>query len=131
MYNSRKVILVMSKNYLASGFCKDEMHMALVRAARNDEAHSLIVVKIDDVKPQNIPKSLRHKTFIDYASREESTTWKARIVEFVLSGNRSLSVSAAAGEGETSDTISLILSKFRLKRKKKQDVRRELPYQSC
>ena len=81
--------------------------MALVRAARNDEAHSLIVVKIDDVKPQNIPKSLRHKTFIDYASREESTTWKTRIVEFVLSGNRSLSVSAVAGEGETSDTISL------------------------
>lgn len=129
VYSSRKVILVMSKNYLASGFCKDEMHMALVRAARNDEAHSLIVVKIDDVKPQNIPKSLRHKTFIDYASREESTTWKTRIVEFVLSGNRSLSVSAVAGEGETSDTISLFLSKFRLKPKKKEDVWRE--YQSC
>ena len=131
VYTSRKVILVMSKNYLSSGFCKDEMHMALFRAARNDENGSLIVVKIDDVKPQDIPKSLRHKTFIDYTSKEEAATWKNRILEFVSSLNRSLSVSADAELVGTSDTILFILNKFKLKRKKNQNVTRESNYQAC
>ncbi|XP_068747945.1 uncharacterized protein [Montipora capricornis] len=131
VYTSRKVILVMSKNYLSSGFCKDEMHMALFRAARNDEKGSLIVVKIDDVKPQDIPKSLRHKTFIDYTSKEEAATWKIRILEFVSSKNRSLSVSADGELVGTSDTISLILNKFKLKRKKNQNVTGESNYQAC
>ena len=125
VYSSRKVILVMSKNYLSSGFCKDEMQMALFRAARNDENGYLIVVKIDGVKPQDIPKSLRHQTFIDYTSKEEETTWKKKILEFVSSGNRSLSVSANGGLVSTSDTISLILNEFELKRKKNQNVSRE------
>ncbi|XP_068706694.1 uncharacterized protein [Montipora foliosa] len=125
VYSSRKVILVMSKNYLSSGFCKDEMQMALFRAARNDENGYLIVVKIDGVKPQDIPKSLRHQTFIDYTSKEEETTWKKKILEFVSSANRSLSVSANGGLARTSDTISLIRNEFELKRKKNKNVSRE------
>ena len=117
VYSSRKVIFVMSKNYLSSGFCKDEMDMALFRAARNDENGSLIVVKIDDVKPQEIPKSLRHKTFIDYTSKEETTTWKKRILEFVSFANRSLTSEEL---GDTSDTVLLIPNKFKLKMKKEQ-----------
>ena len=120
VYSSRKVIFVMSRNYLSSGFCKDEMDMALFRAARNDENRSLIVVKIDDVKPQDIPKSLRHKTFIDYTSKEEATTWKKRILEFVSIANRSLSASTVEELVDTLDTKSLIPSKFTLKRKKEQ-----------
>ncbi|XP_068675540.1 uncharacterized protein [Montipora foliosa] len=120
VYSSRKVIFVMSRNYLSSGFCKDEMDMALFRAARNDENRSLIVVKIDDVKPQDIPKSLRHKTFIDYTSKEEATTWKKRILEFVSIANRSLSASMVEELVDTLDTKSLIPSKFTLKRKKEQ-----------
>ena len=120
VYSSRKVIFVMSKNYLSSGFCKDEMDMALFRAARNDENRSLIVVKIDDVKPHDIPKSLRHKTFIDYTSKEEATTWKKRILEFVSIANRSLSASTVEELVDTSDTMLLIPNKFKLKMKKEQ-----------
>ena len=120
VYSSRKVIFVMSKNYLSSGFCKDEMDMALFRAARNDENRSLIVVKIDDVKPQDIPKSLRHKTFIDYTSKEEATTWKKRILEFVSIANRSLSASTVEELVDTSDTMLLIPNKSKLKMKKEQ-----------
>ncbi|XP_068675550.1 uncharacterized protein [Montipora foliosa] len=120
VYSSRKVIFVMSKNYLSSGFCKDEMDMALFRAARNGENGSLIVVKIDDVTAQDIPKSLRHKTFIDYTSKEEATTWRKRILEFVSFANRSFTALTVEGLVDTLDTKSLIPTKFKLKRKKEQ-----------
>ena len=82
VYNSRKVILVMSTNYLSSGFCQDEMRMAMHRCAERNDS-SLIVVRIDDVKVRDMPKSLRHRTFIDVTSKEEVSTWQKRILEFV------------------------------------------------
>ena len=131
MYNSRKVILVMSQNYLSSGFCKDEMHMALCRSAQRDDG-SLIVVKIDDLKPNDIPKSIRHKTFIDYASREEATTWQNRILEYVRSENRLLSVTSdeSADNTRATEKIAFFLNAFKLKKNKKQNVYRELADQS-
>jgi len=133
VYNSRKVILVMSLNYLASGYCKEEMNMALHRCAARDDG-SLIVVKIDNMKPSDIPKSLRHKTFIDFTSREEVGTWQNRILEYVRSTeNRLLSVTSEDSADATgmSDTIQLILNAFKLKRKKNRKVSKELTEQAC
>ena len=82
VYNSRKVILVMSTNYLSSGFCKDEMRMAMHRCAERNDS-SLIVVRIDDVKARDMPKSLRHRTFIDVTSKEEVSRWQKRILRLL------------------------------------------------
>lgn len=128
IYNSRKVIVVMSPNYLCSGFCKDELNMALFRSAQRDD-DSLIVVKIVDMKPAEIPKILRHKTFIDYTSKEETATWESRILDYVRSANRLLSV-ASYEATDASDRISLILNAFRIKRKKRQHKRMEARDQS-
>ena len=107
------------------------MHMALCRSAQRDDG-SLIVVKIDDMKPNDIPKSIRHKTFIDYASREETTTWQNRILEYVRSENRLLSVTSDQNADNTraSEKIALLLNAFKLKKNKKQNVSRELADQS-
>ena len=129
MYNSRKVILVMSQNYLTSGFCRDEMNMALCRSAQRDDG-SLIVVKIDDMKPNDIPRSIRHKTFIDYASREEANTWENRILEYVRSENRFISSDESADNTGASEKIALILNAFKLRKNKKQNALRELTDQS-
>ena len=132
VYTSRKVILVMSANYLSSGFCKDEMHMALYRSAELDDA-SLILVKIDNTKIKDIPKSLRHKTFIDFTSREEVATWQNRILESVVSEDRSaLSGTRNEHTGGTgsSDKLQLIFKVFSLKKKKKKNTPEELTDQA-
>ncbi|CAH3176372.1 unnamed protein product [Porites lobata] len=132
VYTSRKVILVMSANYLSSGFCKDEMHMALYRSAELDDA-SLILVKIDNTKIKDIPKSLRHKTFIDFTSREEVATWQNRILESVVSEDRS-ALSGTRNEYTdgtgSSDKLQLIFKFFSLKKKKKKNTPEELTDQA-
>ena len=128
VYNSRKVMLVMSENYLSSGFCKDEMRMAMYRDSNKDDG-SLIVVRIDNIKSRDIPEGLRHRTFIDVTSREEAATWQPRILEYVRSDNRSESVTSDESIS-VPDTRSL-LSRFKLKRKKRRDnVERELENQA-
>ena len=125
VYNSRKVILIMSANYLASGFCKDEMYMATHReSARNDA--SLIVVRIDNsIKTADIPKILRHRTFIDVTSQEEVATWENRILDYVRSDSRPVPTPRSAIESVTSNESMQfsetrnLLSKFKLKKKRK------------
>ena len=106
------------------------MRMALYRSAERDD-NSLIVVRIDEkMKPNEIPKSLRHKTFIDFTSKEEMGTWRSRILEYVRSENRSWSVASDDSTDATDTSVSrvqLILDAvFKLKRKKKQGDSREL-----
>ena len=128
VYNSRKVILVMTMNYLSSGFCKDEMRMAIHRCSERDDS-SLVVVRVDNIKSSDIPKSLRHRTFIDVTSKEEADTWQRRVVEYVRSVISSGSVTLDESFDEP-DTKSL-LSMFKLKRKKKRNnVERELENQA-
>ena len=118
----------MSMNYLSSGFCKDEMRMAIHRCSERDDS-SLIVVRIDNIKSSDIPKSLRHRTFIDVTSKEETTTWQRRILEYVRSVISSGSVTLDESFNEP-DTKSL-LSMFKLKRKKKRNnAERELENQA-
>ena len=128
IYNSRKVILVMSMNYLSSAFCKDEMRMAIHRCSERDDS-SLIVVRIDNIRSSDIPRSLRHRTFIDVTSKEETTTWQRRILEYVQSASSFGSVTSDGSFNDT-DTRSL-LSMFKLMRKKKRNnAERELDNQA-
>ena len=133
VYTSRKVILVMSANYLSSGFCKDEMHMALYRSAELDDA-SLILVKIDNTKIKDIPKSLRHKTFIDFTSREEVATWQDRILESVSVSEDRSALSGTPNEytdGKgSSDKLQLIFNFFSSKKKRKKNTPEELTDQA-
>ena len=128
VYNSRKVIVIMSSNYLSSAFCRDEMRMAIHRCSERDDS-SLIVVRIDNIKSNDIPKSVRHRTFIDVTSKEETTTWQRRILDYVLSVVSSGSMTSDESSNDT-DTKSL-LAIFKLNRKKKRNnAERELENQA-
>ena len=111
VYNSRKVLLVMSANYFSNDFCMEEMQMVLYRSAeRGDD--SLILVRIDNTEIKDIPKTLRHKTFIDFTSREEVATWQNRILESVVSEDRSTlngTPHECTDSTGASDTFQLIL----------------------
>lgn len=83
VYQSRKVLVVMSMNYIGSAYCNAELQMALQRSMEQDQSSCVVVIRIDDMKKNKIPKSLRHKTFLDYTSREEKNTWEQRLLENV------------------------------------------------
>ena len=82
VYKSRKVLAVVSKSYISSKFCRDELEMALYRSAELGDS-SVIVLRIDNVEHRKIPRSLRYKTYIDYADIREKNTWKKRLLKEV------------------------------------------------
>ena len=111
----------MSMNYLSSGFCKDEMRMAAYRCAERDDS-SLIVIRIDNIKPTTIPKCLRHKTFIDSCSPEEVATWQNRVLECVQSDIISSSSVTLDEDFNEQESKRLHFSSFRFNKNEKQHV---------
>lgn len=74
VYNSRKVIVIMFSNYFLSVFCRDEMWMVIYRCLERDD-FLLIVVWIDNIKFNDIFKSVCYRIFIDVISKEEMIMW--------------------------------------------------------
>ena len=82
VYKSRKVLAVISKNYVMSKFCRDELEIALYRSVEQGDS-SVIVLKIDDIQHRKIPRSLRNKTYIDFSDPREKNTWRKRLIKEV------------------------------------------------
>lgn len=83
VYSSRKVLAVMSKNYMDSKFCRGELDMALHRS-RGAHKGSLLIVRIDGIKKKKLPKALREQTFVDYHSDKERTSWEKKLLRFLV-----------------------------------------------
>ena len=83
MYSSRKVLAVMSKNYLDSKFCRGELEMALYRSKIAQEG-SLLVVRIDGIKKKKMPKALREQTFVDYHNDKDRGSWEKKLMRFLV-----------------------------------------------
>ena len=87
VYSSRKVLAVVSRNYMASNFCRGELDMALQRSVEENADASLVLLRLDDVPRSKLPKSLRGKTFLDYHDPEERCGWAPRLVKTLAEGN--------------------------------------------
>ena len=89
VYNSRKVLAVVSKNYLASKFCREELEIALYRSTEMADS-SLLLIRVDGVDQKCLPKTLRRRTFLDYSSPTERTDWEERLLKQIeFDGERS------------------------------------------
>ena len=86
VYSSRKVLAVVSRNYMASNFCRGELDMALQRSVEENADASLVLLRLDDVPRSKLPKSLRGKTFLDYHDPEERCGWASRLVKTLAEG---------------------------------------------
>lgn len=82
VYNSRKVLAVISQNYLASHFCREELEIALYRCTKMADS-SLLLIRVDDVDKKNLPKTLRRRTFLDYSSAMERSEWEKRLLKHI------------------------------------------------
>ena len=80
VYNSRKVLAVISRNYLASNFCREELEIALYRCTEMADS-SLLLIRLDGVDKKNLPKTLRRRTFLDYSSTSERMDWEGRLLK--------------------------------------------------
>lgn len=80
IYQSRTVIAVISKNYMSSKKCRDELDVALYRVAERNE-NSLIVIRVDSIEKSQLPKALRNRTFLDYMDKEEKRHWERRLLK--------------------------------------------------
>ena len=76
VYQSRMVLALLSKNYMKSHFCKEELHYAIYRNLEKGD-RSLIVLKIDDINIKRIPKEIRNRTFIDASWK----AWREKLVK--------------------------------------------------
>lgn len=79
VYTSRKVLAVMSHNYMSSKFCRGELEMALYRSTEMGDS-SVIVMRIDSVDRSKLPKALRNRTFLDYNDFTERKNWEDRLI---------------------------------------------------
>ena len=73
---------VISQNYLASHFCREELEIALYRCTKMADS-SLLLIRVDDVDKENLPKTLRRRTFLDYSSAMERSEWEQRLLKHI------------------------------------------------
>lgn len=79
VYTSQQVVAVISKNYMASSFCQEELHIAECKS-KHENSCSLVAIRIDDINCKKLPKQLRKKTFLDYNDEQEKEVWEARLL---------------------------------------------------
>ena len=85
VYGSRQVLIVLSENYLASNFCREELHMAVQREADAKDS-SLILVKIDNLKKKQLPAALRMKRVLDFDKHNKKQDWEEKMLREILGG---------------------------------------------
>ena len=83
VYGSRQVLIVLSDNYLASNFCREELHMAVQRGVDRGDS-SLILVTIDNLKKRRLPCALRNKNLLDFDKRAKKQDWEKKIIGEIL-----------------------------------------------
>ncbi|XP_058958485.2 uncharacterized protein [Pocillopora verrucosa] len=85
VYGSRQVLIVLSQNYLASNFCREELHMAVQRGIDSGDS-SLILVMINSLKKKQLPAALRNKKMLDFDKHKKKQDWEEKILGEIIEG---------------------------------------------
>ena len=79
VYGSRQVLIVLSDNYLASNFCREELHMAIQRGVDTGDS-TLILVMIDKFNKRRLPGALRNHTLLDFEKHAKKQNWEEKLL---------------------------------------------------
>lgn len=82
VYKSKKTIAVVSHNFYKSDFCPEEMDIALHRSLQRGD-DSVIVIKLDDVDKNKLPKALKERSYIDYEKWIVRETWEKKLIDSI------------------------------------------------
>lgn len=83
VYGSRQVVIVLSQNYLASNFCREELHMAFQRGVDTGDS-SVILVMINNLRKKQLPAALRDKRLLEFEKHNKKQEWEEKILSEIL-----------------------------------------------
>lgn len=83
VYGSRQVVIVLSQNYLASNFCREELHMAFQRGMDTGDS-SVILVMINNLRKKQLPAALRDKRLLEFEKHNKKQEWEEKILSEIL-----------------------------------------------
>ncbi|XP_068760700.1 uncharacterized protein [Montipora capricornis] len=86
VYKSFKIIAVLSNNFFNSNYCSHELNIAKYRLL-NAMDDSLIMVRIDNVDREKLPRKLQKRSFIDYFNPLERPFWEKKLLTFLDAPN--------------------------------------------
>ncbi|XP_028406283.1 uncharacterized protein LOC114528769 isoform X2 [Dendronephthya gigantea] len=98
IYCSQKTLLIVSKSYLESSFCMQELNIAMDRQSQKALKDRVIVIKLDDVSLKSLPKILRHKSFLDFSNDEQRKHYKTKLLKALP--RRELEVECDGSDGD-------------------------------
>ncbi len=83
VYCSYKTLLIVSKSYLESSFCIQELNIAMdcERTTQKVLKDRVILIKLDDVSLKNLPKTLRQKSYLDFSNDEQRKHYKTKLLK--------------------------------------------------
>ena len=71
---------VVSNNFFNSNYCGSELDYALHRLMEKQD-DSLVVIKLDDVDRNKLPRELQTRSYIDYPKLIEKETWEKKLIK--------------------------------------------------
>ncbi|XP_046840190.1 uncharacterized protein LOC124434348 isoform X1 [Xenia sp. Carnegie-2017] len=81
VYFSRKTLLVVSKDYLLSPFCLQELNIALEFEKRKALKDRIILIKLDNASLKRLPKSLQKKSYLDFSDEQQRKYFKEKLLQ--------------------------------------------------
>lgn len=120
IYQSCKIIAVLSSNFLKSNYCSYELNIAKYRLL-NRQDDSLVIIRIDrESKSRKLPRELRKRNFIDYSNSLERPQWERRLVRFLNVENDSSAQDVKVEQTNRDDTVGnheVLMSSVNVSRK--------------
>jgi len=80
VYGSRQVLIVLSDNYLASNFCREELHMSVEKRVYTGDS-SLIIVLFNKLKKKRLTFPLRNKNVLQFDEQMKQECWEKELIE--------------------------------------------------
>ena len=82
VYNSFKIIAVVSSNFIESTDCDFEMQHTIKRLMdKRDDC--LIVIKFDEEGVESLPNTILDRSYIDFTNPNDRSTWESRLVDIL------------------------------------------------
>ena len=105
VYNSNKIIAVLSRNFLKSNYCSYELNIAKYRLL-NRKDDSLVIIRIDkESECRKLPRELRKRNFIDYSNSLERPQWENRLLRFLNVQNDSSKQDVKVEQADCENTV--------------------------
>ena len=85
VYNSFKIIAVVSNNFISSNGAHFEIQHTIKRLMDNRD-DCLIVIKFDEEGVDRLPDTILDRSYIDFTNPQDKSTWESRLVDILRKG---------------------------------------------